>query len=178
MKRHTTAKRVSLKEQGSPLWYTRHKQEITANSIPFLSMTLIVSRDSVNYGSEKIVAEVMSGCGFESTHSCYVRRLRVVLRNVRARYCVKHFLFPWVHFLQTRSDSGRWVVDFFLHTSIKMKFHWSGSTRPFQQESPWRIVEIKGNIYDFPVHVNSIEISAYFKNLLFTKNVNNNFKLF
>ena len=94
MKRHTTAKRVSLKEQGSPLWYTRHKQEITANSIPFLSMTLIVSRDSVNYGSEKIVAEVMSGCGFESTHSCYVRRLRVVLRNVRARYCFKHFLFP------------------------------------------------------------------------------------
>ena len=177
MKRHTTAKRVSLKEQGSRLWYTRHKQEITANSIPFLSMTLIVSRDSVNYGSEKIVAEVMSGCGFESTHSCYVRRLRVVLRNVRARYCFKHFLFPWVHFLQTRSDSGRWVVDFFLHTSIKMKFHWSGSTRPFQQESPWRIVEIKGNIYDFPVHVNSIEISAYFKNLFFTKNVNN-FKLF
>ena len=119
----------------------------------------------------------MSGCGFESIHSCYVRRLRVVLRNVSARYCFKHFLFPWVHFLQTRSDSGRWVVDFFLHTSIKMKFHWNGSTRPFQQESPWRIVEIKANMYDFPVHVNSIEISAYFKNLFFTKDVNN-FKLF
>ena len=46
-------------------------------------------------------------------------------------------------------------------------------TKPFQQESPWRIVEIKGSIYDFPVHVNSIEISACFKNLLFIKNVNN-----
>ena len=45
MKRHTTAKRVSLKEQGSPLLYTRHRQEITANSTPFLSLTLIVSRD-------------------------------------------------------------------------------------------------------------------------------------
>ena len=32
---------------------------------------------------------------------------------------------------------------------------------------------MKGNIYDFPVHVNSIEISAYFKNFFFTKNVNN-----
>ena len=90
-----------------------------------------------------------------------------------ARYCFKHFLFPCVHFLQTRSDSGRWVVDFFPHTSIKMKLLWSGSTKPFQQESPWRIVEIEGNIYDFPVHVNSIEISAYFKNLFFPKNVNN-----
>ena len=90
-----------------------------------------------------------------------------------ARYCFKHFLFPCVHFLQTRSDSGSWVVDFFPHTSIKMKLFWSGSTKPFQQESPWRIVEIKANIYDFPVHVNSIEISAYFKNLFFPKNVNN-----
>ena len=176
MKRHTTVKRVSLKAQGSPLRYTHHGRKITANSIPFFIHDAYCLA-WLNYGSEKIVAEVMSGCGFETTHSCYVRRLRVVLRNVRARYCFKHFLFPWVHFLQTRSDSGRWVVDFFLHTSIKMKFHWSGSTRPFQQESPWRIVEIKGNIYDFPVHVNSIEISAYFKNLFFTKNVNN-FKLF
>ena len=34
-------------------------------------------------------------------------------------------------------------------------------------------MEIKGNIFYFPVHVNSIEISAYFKNLFFTNNVNN-----
>ena len=157
MKRHTTVKRVSLKEQGSPLGYTHHRWEITANSIPFFIHDAYCLA-WLNYGSEKIVAEVMSGCGFESIHSCYVRCLRVVLRNVSARYC---FFFPWVHFLQTRSDSGRWVVDFFPHTSIKMKLHWSGSTKPFQHESPWRIVEIKGNIYDFPVHLYTIEISAY-----------------
>ena len=95
MKRHITVKRVSLKEQGRSLAvHSSQEGKLLLIAYHFLFMTLIVSRDSVNYGSEKIVAEVMSGCGFESTHSCYVRRLRVVLRNVRARYCFKHFLFP------------------------------------------------------------------------------------
>ena len=143
MKRHTTVKRVSLKNKVGPLQYTHHRREITANGIPFFipdAYCLVW----LNYGSEKIVAEVMSGCGFESIHSCYVRRLRVMLRNVSAHYCFKHFLFPWVQFLQTRSGSGRWVVDFFPDTSIKMKLLWSGQLSLFDRkvvDELWKLKE-------------------------------------
>ena len=67
------------------------------------------------------------------------------------------------------SLSGWFFPWYFYKNEASLKW----PTKPFQQESRWWIVEIKGSIYDFPVHVNSIEISAYFKNLFFKKNVNN-----
>ena len=80
-------------------------------------MTLIVSRDSVNYGSEKIVAEVMSDCEFESIHSCYVRRLRVVLRNVSAVLVITLNIscsLKYIFFQQDQIVVAEWLIFSFI----------------------------------------------------------------
>ena len=98
------------KNKVGPLRYTHHRREITANSLPY-SWRLL---------SRVIKLWVGKDCGwdnerlrFESIHSCYVRRLRVVLRNVSAVLVITlniSCFLKYIFFQQDQIVVAEWLI--------------------------------------------------------------------
>ena len=74
------------------------------------------------------MAEGMSGCGFESIHSCYVRRLRVMLRNEMLVLVIALNISCFLEYSFCKQDQA--VVAEWLKNEASLKW----PTKPFQQE--------------------------------------------